>query len=395
MRPASLDLASAQEASSRLGVSRASLYAYVSRGLIRSFSSPHDPRQRLYAVDDVEALVKRRTRFRRPAAAAATALDWGLPVLETSLTQIKDGLLFYRGVDAVALSEAASLEETARLLIGELDWGASALPGSLAGVGKSPALGAHALGPHYLGLHAFVAEAIRLLSERDCEDSHQPAIEIGSILRAMAAAGSGQDPGHMPIHRHLALAWGVCDEAGDAIRRALVLCADHELSASAFAVRVAASTGATLRNAMIAGLATLSGPLHGGATEHVRAYLERRETDRGSMRVAESPSPPGFHHQLYPDGDPRGIALLERARPRASDASVAREIERATGARPNIDAALVMMERGFDLPRGAAFALFAIGRTAGWLAHAVEQRGQASLIRPRARYTVAETGSSS
>src|SRR3954452_16075321 len=104
----SLDLASADEASPPLGISRASLYAYVSRGLIRSFASPHDPRERLYAVEDVEALVRRRTRLRRPAAAAATALDWGLPVLETSLTRIENGRLFYRGVDAVAFAQSAT-----------------------------------------------------------------------------------------------------------------------------------------------------------------------------------------------------------------------------------------------------------------------------------------------
>ena len=97
MDAASLDLATAEEASSRLGISRASLYAYVSRGLIRSFASPHDPRQRLYALEDVETLAERKARFRRPAVAAATALDWGLPVLETSITQIRDGRLFYRG----------------------------------------------------------------------------------------------------------------------------------------------------------------------------------------------------------------------------------------------------------------------------------------------------------
>src|SRR5215210_4842358 len=115
-----LDLVPSAEAAARLAVSRASLSAYVSRGLIRSFAAPRDPRQRLYAAQDVEALATQRQRLRRPRVAAATALDWGLPVLDTGITQIRDGRLFYRGQDALALAESASFEEVARLLVGSL-----------------------------------------------------------------------------------------------------------------------------------------------------------------------------------------------------------------------------------------------------------------------------------
>lgn len=363
----SLDLTSAEAASARLGISRASLYAYVSRGLIRSFSSPHDPRERLYALDDVEALIERKARFRRPAAAAATALDWGLPVLETSITQIKDGKLFYRGQDAVAWARTASLEETARLLIGGLDEEAFRLPSRL---------------PHPLpvpadDLHAFVANAVRLLSEPRPKELR--AAEVATILRLMAAAGSGTDPGAEPLHQHFADAWKT-PRASDAIRRALVLCADNELSSSAFAVRVTASTGASLRNAVIAGLVALSGPYHGGMTERVRAFLEAPGTT----------SAPSFQHKLYPEGDPRAAAILENVPLLSSDATTLQALKAATGGRPSIDTALVMLERAYGLPHGAAFTIFAVGRTAGWLAHAIEQRSQAQLIRPRARYTVGE-----
>ncbi|QRM28385.1 citrate synthase [Microvirga sp. VF16] len=368
MSTASLDLASADEASSRLGISRASLYAYVSRGLVRSFASPHDSRQRLYAVEDVETLVERKARFRRPAAAAATALDWGLPVLETSITQIKDGHLFYRGQDAIALARTASLEDTARLLVGALDEDAflkhSRIPGSLPGP---------AFGPH-----GYVAQAVRLLSEPAPRETR--AAEVAAILRLMTAAASGGDPGIEPIHIHLASVWKTSPQAADKIRRALVLCADHELSSSAFAVRVTASTGASLRNAIIAGLVTLSGPYHGGMTERVRAFLDNPGTT----------SPPGLRHRLYPDGDPRGRALLENVPLLASDATTLKTITSASGGSPSIDVALVMMERAYGLPVGAAFTLFAIGRTAGWLAHAIEQRSQAALIRPRARYVATD-----
>lgn len=368
MSAPSLDLASADEASSRLGVSRASLYAYVSRGLIRSFSSPHDPRQRLYAVEDVETLVERKARFRRPAVAAATALDWGLPVLETGITQITDGHLFYRGQDAITLARTATLEETARLLVGALNEDAfrehSRIPFPLPGP---------AFGPH-----DYVAQAVRLLSEPAPREAR--AAEVAAILRLMAAAASGIAPGIEPIHWHLAAAWGAPPQAADTIRRALVLCADHELSSSAFAVRVTASTGASLRNAVIAGLVTLSGPYHGGMTERVRVFLD----DPGTA------PPPGLRHRLYPGGDPRGQALLENVPLLASDATTLKSIATVSGGSPSIDVALVMTERAYGLPVGAAFTIFAIGRTAGWLAHAIEQRSQAALIRPRARYVAAD-----
>ncbi|MGO4523763.1 citrate synthase family protein [Microvirga sp. 2MCAF35] len=368
MDAASLDLASADEASSRLGVSRASLYAYVSRGLIRSFSSPHDPRQRLYAVEDVETLVERKARFRRPTAAAATALDWGLPVLETSITQIRDGRLFYRGQDAIALARTATLEDAARLLIGVLSDDAFLDPSRIPVALPGPTF----------SLHDFVAQAVRLLSEPVPKETR--GAEVAAILRLMTAAASGGDPGTAPIHRHLALAWKASPQATDAIRRALVLCGDHELSSSTFAVRVTASTGASLRHAVIAGVVALSGPYHGGMTERVRAFLD------DPARVPR----PGFRHRLYPDGDPRAEALLGNVPLLASDATTLKILAEASGGSPGIDVALVMMERAYGLPAGAAFTIFAIGRTAGWLAHAIEQRGQAALIRPRARYVAAD-----
>ncbi|WP_114946541.1 citrate synthase family protein [Microvirga calopogonii] len=364
----SLDLASADEASSRLGISRASLYAYVSRGLIRSFSSPHDPRQRLYAVEDVETLVERKVRFRRPAVAAATALDWGLPVLETGIAQIKDGRLFYRGQDAIALARTATIEDAAKLLIGVLGEDTFLEPSRIPLPLPGPAF----------GLHDFVAQAVRLLSEPAPKETR--GAEVAAILRLMAAAASGAAPGLEPIHRHLALTWKASPQAAEAIRRALVLCADHELSSSTFAVRVTASTGTSLRNAVIAGLVALSGPYHGGMTERVRAFLND---------PAKAPRP-GFRHRLYPDGDPRAEALLQNVPLLASDATTLKTLTDASGGSPGIDVALVMVERAYGLPVGAAFTIFAIGRTAGWLAHAIEQRSQAALIRPRARYVPAD-----
>ncbi len=368
---ASLALVSAADAAGRLGIRPASLYSYVSRGLVRSFASPHDPRQRLYASDDVEALVKRRTRFRRPAAAAATALDWGLPVLETHLTQIADGRLLYRGQDAVALAATATFEEVAELLLGRpLGTPPGALP---------------ALAPRLSDMPDFLGRAMGLLATLG-EHASNPA----AILQAVVMAASFSQP-QGPVHDHFARAWAVPEPGADLIRRCLVLFADHELSTSAFAVRVVASTGARLAEAVVAGLAALSGPRHGGATDRVRTLFEQASEPGGPGRLAEALRRDGslidFQHPLYPEGDPRARTILQHLPLRPGDADILAELV-AAGGEATVDTALVLIERGLDLPRGAAFMLFAVGRTAGWLAHALEQQGQEALIRPRARYVV-------
>ena len=108
----------AEAAADALGISRATLYAYVSRGLVRTVEGTEDPRRRLYSLHDIEQLKKRKTVGRRPREVAATTLDWGLPVLSSAITLIEDGRLFYRGRDAATWAETASLGETARLLWG-------------------------------------------------------------------------------------------------------------------------------------------------------------------------------------------------------------------------------------------------------------------------------------
>src|ERR1700722_19663179 len=109
------DYLSAAEAAARLGVSRQTLYAYVSRGLLRAHDSS-DPRQRRYAAEAVARLANERRRGRRPKEVAKATLDWGLPVMESAITLISGGRLWYRGVDAVALAAHASVEDVAALL---------------------------------------------------------------------------------------------------------------------------------------------------------------------------------------------------------------------------------------------------------------------------------------
>jgi citrate synthase len=170
-----------------------------------------------------------------------------------------------------------------------------------------------------------------------------------------------------------------------------VLCADHELNASSFTARCVASTGASLRAAVIGGLAALSGGRHGGMTSRIETFWHG--LDHGDLaaqlrrRLAADEALPGFGHPLYPEGDPRATVLLAHILPRFPRArALVDAVNALTGRAPNIDFALVTVRRFLNLPEGAAFGLFALGRSVGWIAHTLEQRETGQLIRPRAVY---------
>ena len=373
---------SAEEALSRLRVRPQTLYAYVSRGRVRAEPDPDEPRRSRYRLSDVTALAAKKARGRKAADVAVGAIAWGEPVLISSITTVRDGRLFYRGRDAVALSETATLEEAARLLRG----GVGLPAGEPASVADGPTARARAL-------DAFAARAA---SDPPAQgrSAEQLANEAAGLLDLMAAAIAGRE-GDLPreddegaIHERLGRAWRAPRDRWDLLRRALVLLADHELNASTFAARVTASTGASLAAAMLSGLATLSGPRHGGVAERLDAFAAdvaangaaRALTRRGAAPV------PGFGHALYPDGDPRADALLRFVEPSQALAALRDAVEAETGEKANVDFALAALRDALDLPSEAPFALFAAARTAGWLAHAIEQVESGQLIRPRARY---------
>jgi citrate synthase len=371
----------AEAARARLGVRPQTLYAYVSRGRVRVRPDPDDPRRSLYRAADIEALAERKSRSRRPSDVAAGAIAWGEPVLDSGITTLSDGRLYYRGRDAVRLAEMETLESVARLLRG--GHGAALKRADRPPPPAHPDLRARA----FLALAALAGSDPPALGRAPLA----LAVEAATLLDVLADAIAGAALGGA-IHDRLAQAWGA--EPGgataDLIRRMLVLVADHELNASAFAARVAASTGASLSAAALAGLAALSGPRHGGATAAVRAFAEEASrlgpAEAVAARLAHDRALPGFGHPLYPHGDPRATALLARF-----DAPPALEALRAAvagvaGVAPNIDFALMAGCEAAGLPKDAPFGLFAVARCAGWIAHAVEQGQSDALIRPRARY---------
>jgi citrate synthase len=389
---------SSKEAARRLGVSAATLYAYVSRGLLRSEGS-NGRRERRYRADDVSRLKRRREVGRKAESIAASALDFGTPVLESSLTLIDGGHLYYRGHDATRLARSASLEQVAQLLW-ECD-DRSFADGNVSPMSES-------LRRAWLAAETLTAvdsclvllPAAARWDHPSWVDDRAAMLETGvRILRLLTAAVTREPVSGRPIHDQLASAWRVPSHGGRLIRAALVLSADHEFNASAFAARVVASTGANLYGATLAGLAAINGPRHGGLTRHVAALLDdlERSADpdaRLADLVATGATIPGFGHQLYPDGDVRAATLFELMRealPQSPQLAFAERIaaigERLADRRPNIDFATVTLERALGLPKDSALSLFLLGRTVGWIAHALEQAAHGGLIRPRARYT--------
>ena len=375
----------------------ATLYAYVSRGRIESRPG-EDGRSREYRSEDVQRLIERRQAGRGAAQGAAHSLTWGLPVLETRISLIRPQGPYYRGQSAIDLARGgATMEDTARLL-----WGVSGPDPFAAAPARWPAAVEVLLRQRGLPPLTRASAALPLLAQ-DAQRQHsadpgQRRENAALLLRQHAAVLAGARPGRKPLHALLAAAWSGDARLGEVLRSALVLCADHELNASAFAARVAASTGAGLHAAASAGLAALSGPQHGGATARAYALIAgllgaRRPGALVRERVQRGDALAGFGHPLYPEGDPRAALLLTQllgVRPRlAGAARLQQALDAAidlTGRQPSLDFALASLAALFGLGPEAALSVFAAGRMAGWLAHALEQQETGGLIRPRANY---------
>lgn len=369
------------EALARLRVKSQTLYAYVSRGRIAARPDPADPRRSLYAAEDVARLLDRSQPRPPPAPRPGRRVGRGEAMIDSRLTAVTDATVLYRGRDAAELSRAATLEQTARLLwdCGETDPFADLRPRVDVVFPGGPR-----------------ARLFAGLARRADEDGPSTGRGAASLRREAAAllnelvdAVAGPGP-RLPLHQRLARAWKADDRATQLLRRALVLSADHELDAATLAARVAAGAGASLAASALAGLAALSGPELGGRLAQVGAFVvEARKSDARTAaraRLAEGREIPGFGHPLHPPGDPRAAALLAGSGLPDELMDVVRVGEGLTGRPPAFELALALVARRLDLPRDGAFALLAIGRTVGWLAHAMEQAASGSPIRARLRY---------
>jgi len=372
----------AEEAQARLGVKLQTLYAYASRGLISNRADAEDPRRSLYASDDIMRLALRKGRGRQGGRAGESPLGWIEPGVASGVAMVTEGRLFYRGRDAVELCEQATLEEAARLLWRSED------EDPFLGLAPHPSMAA---GPDPRA-RAFSLLAYRAAHDPAASGRAERALqrEAAALLTDVVDAVCGQAR-NGPLHDRLARAWRVEGLKADIVRRALVLAVDQELNAASLAVRVAASTGAPLAAAVLAGLSTYSGPLHGGMTAQVAGFIAeaRRASDpraAAMQRLAQGLDVPGFGHPMFPDGDPRARAMAAALRYADDLTEIARAGEAVTGVAPNFDFALVAMARTLGLPADAPAAIMMVARTAGWLGHALEQRTDGGAIAPRVRY---------
>ena len=384
---------SAREASAELAISPATLYAYVSRGLIRSEPSP-ESRSHRYRAEDVRGLKERRVPSPEPRG--FRSFDAELPVMDSAIATITEQGAIYRGVNCVELAEKDTLEHTATLLwdVTGVDPFADDNCPEVSDAMRAIADAARRAAP--------IDRAIAVLALAASADPHAftrapdgRAMVGARIVRLIVATMLNRAPSAEPLHLQIAGAWAADNKhAADLIRRALVLLADHELNASTFTVRCAASTGLNLYDAVIPGLAALKGPKHGGAgvlaSRLVKTMVDHDVEPVIRERVALGERFAGFGHGVYKRGDPRAMSLLEAltrsGAPRKFTREIPERIAEATGEFVNIDYALAVLVHALRMPVGSELALFAMARSVGWVAHASEQLQHGKLIRPRARY---------
>ena len=399
---------SAPEAAELLGVKRDTLYAYTSRGMIQSVAAERGPARRYRRADLERLRARRAARSGRPQPESDT-LRFEAPLLDSSITWLTDSGPVYRGHSALELARRDTpFEAVAELLwTGDLpattDWpAADSLPvaelhelvGTEATVLNAQTLTVAALAAHDRGRFDLRPDAllpraralIRVLSAASALGSH-PERVIES-LRAASVADS------------IAIAIGARRSAAAlrALNRALVLLADHELNASTFAARIAASTHADLYACLLAGLGALQGPRHGSASQRAAAFaaevgLPERAEEVIYERLGRGELLPGFGHSVYSAADPRAEPLLETARSLAPQNTTVRTVSALVRAmarvnRPpvNVDMALVALGGALGVSAWALPAISGVSRAAGWTAHVLEQYG-GNLLRPRARYT--------
>jgi citrate synthase len=395
----------AAEAAQRLGVKPATLYAYVSRGVL-SRGKAADGRGSLFDSGEIERLA-RRGRPRRPAGAADITV-------ESAITEIAADRLRYRGLDALGLAVSRTFEDVAELLwTGELPpVSAARVPWRATPAALTTGRAAQsALPPGTLPLERLqvvvpamaATDPLRLQLDQPAVLAAARSIIAGMVDCLPPVPGTRMSPGADDSIAERLWPRLCARRPSPALMRAfsaaLVLLADHELAASTFAARVAASVRADPYAVVGTGLGAMSGALHGGASLAVEALLAAAAGPQDVPRVVgellrRGERVPGFGHSVYRGGDPRAVVLLDlvrRAAPKSGQLAVAEavlaEVRRKALPALNIDLATATLARVAGMTRGSGEAIFAVARTAGWIAHALEAYTGPGPLRPRAVYT--------
>lgn len=403
---------SAAEAARQLGIKPASLYAYVSRGVLTRHRIAGQRGSR-FLQDEVQALARQRRRRRAPAAAE--------PALQTTLTLIREDGVFLRGEDVCRLASTHSFEQVAEWLwSGEAAW---LRPGNAPAWQSTDAQlkavrAAQRTLPEATGNPDRLRVTVTTLALTDPFRHDLQAENVRMAGRNLICAMTEGLPsmrtksGSRRRARAADTLWPrLTDKAPtgellDILNAALVLLCDHELATSTFAVRVAASTRADPYSAVLAGLGTVAGSLHGGAGPRATELLDRIRRPAEVVPVLaeylkHETRVPGFGHAVYAGGDPRAVVLLEMLRRLKLSRALSQRLDTAEhvidvvssrfGVLPNIDFALAAFCGVAHMPPSAAETIFSIARTGGWIAHALEEYGEQPLrFRVRADYRGAQ-----
>lgn len=398
-------LLSGQEAAEFLGVKSQTLYAYASRGLIES-QPAKSARQRAYRLSDLIRLRQAARGYK--SSRESDAAVWTGPVIKSAITDIQNDGHYYRGQSALELAGAGVSFES----VAELVWDSGAGPELWAEIEPLPFAGPArkilSQDSDYLSVLKLIlvtAEMNDPVSRRLLrEDRFETARRLIACMSGAAsfAGGSSEYSGRksLPVASSLLASLGhkPDEKQAQTLNTALVLCADHELNASALSARIAASCDASLYSCLLSALGSFSGSLHGSASrraEDIVLSSFRFASTKAWLRdyLQQYESIPGFGTELYKSGDPRAKFLIEKALELPpANANVNRLVEIVDcvrehfGAEPNLDVGLAAVSFALCLPPGSGSIIFAVSRSAGWIAHAVEQREYGGSIRPRAKY---------
>ncbi|MFT4126105.1 MAG: citrate synthase [Gordonia sp. (in: high G+C Gram-positive bacteria)] len=381
------DYLTTEQVAKVLGIKTSSIYSYVSRGRLRSVRiAGHDGS--VFPVDEVETLLAGPRR--RPPAGVAERI-------RTQLTLLADDHLYYRGHDATALARTRTVEQVAELLW-EQPWQPVTVPASVVRTAR------RAGGPQARGLDR-IRFAVDLVGARDpLRHTLEPReVTTRAATAVTAAVDAVGEPGASNAEATLAQRlWVALSPEPPTPRRirllqaALVLQADHDMSAGTIAARVAASARGSVYAVLGAGLGAFDGPIHGGATTLAYRFLAAGIDDPigavAAARHAGTPIP-GTGHVVYRSADPRAQTLLALVRRsgggdrRVGPALTA--IEEALGETfVNSDLALAAIALRYRMRPDAAETIFAVARMIGWVAHALEEYQAPRLrFRPEGVYT--------
>jgi len=363
------------EVARRLQVKPATVYAYVSRGLLTSVRA-RGRRGSLFPAADVERL-----------AARSVERSGVVERIESELTLLEGDELYYRGQSARDLATTATLEQVATLLWTPGDTSAVAGEGSFAADREGVLLARRAMEVVPEGARSTdrLRVAVAVLGAADPLRFDLSAASVtaaaGRLIGTLIAALPGPTAVGTTVGGKLWPKLSDAEPRPEVLDAALILLADHGLAVSTIAARVAASARANLYAVVSAGLGALDGQYHGAAPTLAFEFLERAQRDPVqalSDQLRSGEPVPGFGHRIYQHRDPRADVLLDLLGDHPVVGTIRAVAERMPTF-PNSDLAIDAIMHAYGFRPDAGDALFALARMVGWTAHALEEYAAPAL----------------